>query len=286
MAEAVMHELVDLARYPITSPGSPLGIDLSDRLRGTLRERGVCRLEGFLTSSAVQRIVDELSSIEELAYYGLKQATPYFNDVDPRFDADHPRNMTTPRELGLIGAHLIPEESSLKRLYASAELRDFLAAILEERRLYQIEDPYQTVSVTVMPEGAGHNWHFDDSDFTITLMLRKPEWGGDFECVPNLRSPTDENYDGVRAVLRGQRDLVQVVPFEPGTLMIFRGIYSLHRVSPVRGSMARLIAIFSYSTQPGWTGTAYVNEAVYGLRAAARTNPPSADSKIPLSVAD
>ena len=66
-------------------------------------------------------------------------------------------------------------------------------------------------------------------------MLRKPEWGGNFECVPNLRSPRDENYDGVRAVLRGRRDQVQVVGFEPGTLMVFRGHYTLHRVSPVRG---------------------------------------------------
>ena len=52
------------------------------------------------------------------------------------------------------------------------------------------------MNVTVMPEGEAHNWHFDDSDFVITLMSRKPEWGGNFECVPKLRTPGEENHDG------------------------------------------------------------------------------------------
>ena len=64
-----------------------------------------------------------------------------------------------------------------------------------------------------MPEGGGHNGHFDSADFVITLMLRKPEQGGDFECVPNLRSANEENYDGVHEVLKGHRDNVQIVEF-------------------------------------------------------------------------
>lgn len=48
--------------------------------------------------------------------------------------------------------------------------------------------------------------------------------------------------------------------------MIFRGHYSLHRVSPVRSTYPRLIAVMNYNTEPDWMGTPHINEEVYGLR--------------------
>ncbi|MBV9523126.1 MAG: hypothetical protein JO010_10060 [Alphaproteobacteria bacterium] len=134
--------------------------------------------------------------------------------------------------------------------------------------MYVLADQYQCLNISVIPEGPGHNWHFDDPDFVVTLMLQKPERGGDFECVPGLRSPENENYAGVRAILRGARERVEVVPFQPGTLMIFRGRYTLHRVSAVMGRQARLIAVLSYSTQPGYYGSDLANRLVYGERVA------------------
>ncbi len=50
----------------------------------------------------------------------------------------------------------------------------------------------------------------------------------------------------VREVLRGRRDNVRVVDYEPGTLMVFHGHYTLHRVSPVRSSYPRLIPVMNY----------------------------------------
>jgi hypothetical protein len=37
----------------------------------------------------------------------------------------------------------------------------------------------------------------------------------------------------------------------PGTLALFAGRYSIHRVSPIAGSEPRLIALFGYDTRPG-----------------------------------
>ena len=47
--------------------------------------------------------------------------------------------------------------------------------------------------------------------------------------------------------------------------MIFRGHYSLHRVSPVKSRYTRLVAVMNYHTEPNWVGTPKVNNDIYGL---------------------
>jgi hypothetical protein len=234
-------------------------------LRQNLHDDGFCRLDGFLFPNAIDRLVAEVEPLESSAYFGLTEATPYFNDPEPDLPDNHPRNIRTPRELGIVAADLIPPESDLFKLYAWDPFKDFLAEILD-KSLFRLADPYQTLNITVMPEGEGQNWHFDDPEFVITLMLRKAEWGGDFECVPNIRSPRNENYDEVREVLLGCRDKVRVMKLEPGTLMIFLGRYALHQVSPVRSSIPRLMTIINYATEPDWQGDSHLNKEVYGLR--------------------
>jgi hypothetical protein len=266
VTDGLMASLVDLGRYPIDALDQRRGRDMMARLRDDLRREGLCRLDGFLQPAAVQRLVEQAQAAETHAYYGLTEASPYFNEFESQLPIDHPRNIRTKRQLGLVAADLIPPDCDLHSLYQSQALTRFLAEVLDKPILYRVADPYQKTTMTVMPEGAGHNWHFDEADFTVTLMLRKPEQGGDFECVPMLRSATDENYDGVRNVLRGQRECVRVIPFEPGTLMVFRGRHALHRVAPVSGSRSRLIALFSYSTVPNWIGTKHTNAQVFGPR--------------------
>lgn len=50
----------------------------------------------------------------------------------------------------------------------------------------------------------------------------------------------------------------------PGDLQLFRGRYSLHRVTEVRGKTARHTAIFSYSTRPGVVGSAARTRQLFG----------------------
>ena len=63
------------------------------------------------------------------------------------------------------------------------------------------------------------------------------------------------------------RDMVRVVDFEPGTLMVFRGMYAPHRVSPVLGKYSRLNAVLTYSTDRRRKGDARFNKLLYGARA-------------------
>ena len=41
-------------------------------------------------------------------------------------------------------------------------------------------------------------------------------------------------------------DTTQVIDLQPGTLALFCGKYSVHRVTEVQGSSERFIALFSY----------------------------------------
>ena len=105
--------------------------------------------------------------------------------------------------------------------------------------------------------------HFDTNNYTVTLAIQNAESGGDFEYSPHLRTPTDENYAGVEAVLDGD-GLIRTLRLEPGDLQIFKVRYSLHRVTPLAGSRARYVAIFSYVEEPGMVGSPERTRQLYG----------------------
>ena len=84
------------------------------------RVRGV----GFLQPAAVQRLVEQAQPAETHAYYGLTEASPYFNEFESQLPIDHPRNIRTKRQLGLVAADLIPPDCDLHSLYQSQALTD------------------------------------------------------------------------------------------------------------------------------------------------------------------
>jgi hypothetical protein len=107
-------------------------------------------------------------------------------------------------------------------------------------------------------------WHFDQTDFVVSLALQSSRAGGDFEYVPRIRSADDERYDDVARVLAGTTDRVVTLPMTPGTLLVFAGRHSLHRVSPIRGTTPRLVALFGYDTQPGTMSSELLKAVRYG----------------------
>ena len=144
------------------------------------------------------------------------------------------------------------------------------AAILGHDRLYHNECPFQALNILAFDEGDSSPWHFDnENEFTVTLQLQAAEAGGRFEIVPNIRSDNDENYAGVQSVLDGHREGVRSFSLEPGTLTIFRGRDSLHRVAKVEGARRRLVGVMLFEQVPGVTCSDEMNAVVYGPRVAA-----------------
>jgi len=123
--------------------------------------------------------------------------------------------------------------------------------VMDKPQLFVMADPLARLNVMDYRPGEALNWHFDRSQFTTTLLIQAAEAGGEFEYRTDLRSDTDPNYDGVARMLRGDDPQVHVNPLAGGTLNVFKGRNTLHRVSTVRGSRKRLIAVFSYYDRPG-----------------------------------
>jgi hypothetical protein len=68
----------------------------------------------------------------------------------------------------------------------------------------------------------------------------------------------------VKAVLDDISDWLKSFALEPGDLQLFKGLYSLHRVSPQKGSTPHNVAILSYVEQPGMVGTPKRVKQLYG----------------------
>ena len=170
----------------------------------------------------------------------------------------------------MIAYDQIPEISPLKTFYHHEAVRSLIAEIVGEGELFDNEDPYQPANYVCYQDGDESSWHFDaDNSFTMTLMIQPADQGGEFEMSPHTRTDTDQNYDQVAKVLRGERnETVVSIGREPGALCIFRGCNSLHRVTPVRGDTLRIMGVFVYEFRPGLIGDAEVNATIYGPRVA------------------
>ena len=70
--------------------------------------------------------------------------------------------------------------------------------------------------------------------------------------MPKIRGLANEE-EIVSGVLDGKRDGVVELPFTPGTLLIFGGNQTIHRVTRVEGERARLVPVLCYAERPDLT---------------------------------
>ncbi len=257
-----LEDLIDGGRYPIGQWES-----LAAHGRAALARQGACVLDGFLRPAAVEAMLRELRPLFARSYYCRQDHNPYLAPADPAFAPDHPRNRPQRSDKGCLADDRIPADALLRRLYDSAELRRLIAAVIGVPRLYPYEDPLGSLNVNVFDPSQQLGWHFDNADFAVTLMLQAAQSGGVYEYVPGIRQPEGENYDSVARILDGERDEVRRLAMGPGALVLFRGRYALHRVTPVEGDRPRIIAVLSYDPQPGKRLTAHTQRLFYGRAA-------------------
>jgi len=162
---------------------------------------------------------------------------------------------------------LIPAAAPIRRLYESDDLTAFIAAVLGKRVLYRSADPLDALEIAVFGDGDELGWHFDNSEFSVTVMYSESEAGGHFDYYPWLRGEHDENYPGVQKVLLGDQGGVISLPGSPGTLAVFRGQHALHRVTPVSGPRPRINSVLTYGERPGMKLNRLTQELFYGRTA-------------------
>jgi hypothetical protein len=246
-----MREILDLDRFPLDRPGSPEWHKLVTRCRAELAQDGMFNLEDLAKPDAVARAMSEIKPImDTLSFVHKRSHNIYFKKEVPGLAPDHPAlHLVDTMSHTVCGDQL--SQSVLAWIYEWPQFAVFLAACMEKETLYTMRDPLARLNVMSYREGEALNWHFDRSEFTTTLLLQKPESGGEFEYRSNLRSDADPNYDGVARLLEGKDNDVKVMSVNPGTLNVFKGKNTLHRVTPVKGPKDRYVAVFSYYERPG-----------------------------------
>ena len=266
-------QLVDLERYPLLDPQSDAYGQVVDRARRQLRERGASELEGFVSPAGVDVLVRDADDLARRAHASSGQGTAYLEFPDFSLPPDHPRLHFADYAVRAVAYDITPLDSPLRLLYEWDPMKDLIEAVLDRGPIYRYADPFGALNLAVMGRGEQLQWHFDQTDFVVSLAIQSAESGGDFEVAPRIRSAEDERYDDVAAVLSGDRRRVETLPMCAGTLLVFEGRYSLHRVSPIEGTRWRHVGLLAYDTQPGTMGSDLLRADRYG-RTEAFTTPP------------
>ena len=258
--------LVDLDCYPIDDLDGAGGA-VVERHRADLLATGVSILPGFLRADALPGLVAECEALAVDAYLQDVQGTPYLELPDAAEWPDgHPRVTWSRSAVHTVAYDRFhPVTSGLRALYEWDALMELVRRILDRPELHRYADPLGAMNLAVMREGDLLGWHFDQTDFVVSLALQPSDGGGAFENVQRLRASGSERYDVVGRVLAGEApELVTTVPMEAGTLMLFEGRWSLHRVTAVEGSTPRHVALFGYDTKPGTMSSDLLKAIRYG----------------------
>ena len=251
MAAPPLAEIIDLARYPIDTLDAPPGRALVERVRADLRAQGAATSRA---SCAARR--------SRWRSRARAPSTTAPTAPSRRTTSSSPDSRPTSSRRTILAGHACARPSRARRSTTSRRLdrpravRVPGAARLRGRGARDRPDlPLRRsagrAQLHVLPPGDELGWHFDNAHFIVTLLLQAAEAGGVFEFAPMLRSEDDRNDAGVRALLAGDRSRVRTMSGEPGTLALFRGHWSPHRVTPVEGDRMRMNAVLSFARRPG-----------------------------------
>jgi len=252
-------DVVNLNSYPLDQAG------FRAQAQSTLDADGVLVMTDFLQPASVAAIKAEGARHKHRAFYCVQEHNVYLTPPDDAYAMDHARNRLVTSSKGCITHDQVPADSHLRVLYDSELFRDFLCAVLGEAALYEYADPLSSINLNYAEPGQELGWHFDNSSFSITLMIEQPAQGGAFEYVTAMRDADggEMNFDGVDEVLNGEIE-PQRLTMPPGALVLFRGRNAIHRVAPVEGGVTRMLVVLAYNSAPGIALSESAREAFFG----------------------
>ena len=262
-----MDHILDLDRFPLDRPDSAQYAQLLQRCRDDLTAEGMFSLDGFMMPEVAQEVADTIAEdMRTASFHHERLHNIYFQDHIDGLADDHPALAKFATSNHTLCADQLAG-TAIAHTYEFAPLRAFLADAMGMTDLHEMADPLARLNVMSYGPGDALNWHFDRSEFTVTLLLQAPDAGGVFEYRTGLRSQRDPNYAGVSEVLRGRDPQVKQIALSPGTLNVFRGVNTAHRVTPVQGDRRRVIAVLSYFDRPGVRFSPQEQHGFYGRTA-------------------
>ena len=234
--------------------------------------QGVCVLPDFLTAEAVEVLRQQSDALASQAFRSASRATPYLGPADESFAVGHPCNTITKSSVEVVAYDQFAHADGLRALYEWDPLLAFIRECLGLEHLFRYADPFGALNLAVMRDGDSLGWHFDMTDFVVSIAIQSSTSGGHFENAKQIRSSDQPNYESIQNVLHGQSpELIRTEPMTPGTLMLFNGRWSMHRVTRIEGDIPRYVALLAYDTKPGTDSTDTLKMSRYG-RLASQAN--------------
>ena len=170
-------DLIDLERYPVDALETPLAKSVVADGNAALRADGVCILPGFLRDDVIDALVAECEELAPLGHHSEVAGTPYIEAPDRSFPEGHPRRSPSRTSLTAVAYDLFPADSAIRALYEWDPLMEFIGALLDRSPLYRYADPFGALNLAVMTEGDELHWHFDQTDFVVSLAIQSSDDG-------------------------------------------------------------------------------------------------------------
>jgi len=228
------------------------------------RDEGICILKDFVRPECLPILVEEATKLLPIMHQHSVEGNAYLTALDSSVDEQHPKRMTETTRTSTIACDQIPKGAAFRQIYDSPAMDQLVKSIVGHPHVFHYDCPMGAVNVAVMEDGDYLRWHFDQSEFVVSLHLQDPEAGGHYEYVRDIRSESEPRYDSVRSVLLGGRDGVQTLGTEPGSLLVFRGRNTIHRVTKVSGKLPRLVLLLAYTLEKGVGSSDFLLNMRYG----------------------
>jgi len=215
-----------------------------------LEKDGILIFNSFIGTDGLKTLQDEANDLKKHSYRSSSEYNVYISEYDNTFSSDSPRNRIMSTSKKCIPNDLIPKDSILQRLYDSSFLKDFFCELLDKENLYPYEDSLSSININYYDKGDALGWHFDNSDYTITLLIKNCTKGGVYELFNDMRyKDGKEDYAFVEKILDNEVSGTKIDSFE-GDLMIFKGNKSIHQVTAVEEG-ERILVTFNYNEKIG-----------------------------------
>ena len=263
-----------------------------EEARSRYIETGAVTFPNFITQEALQEAVREARSKEDEAFTTDDVHTAYLKSRNLNLDENSVYNYEMRTKVASTAYDELSTNSALKKLYQHPKLLQLVSFIVNKKPLFLSDDPLGCCSINVFRPSYHHSFHFDESEFSTTLMLQESEVPGTglFQYTDPLRQSSDDlALDSVARTIQAYADIgsehsfaeistrneeipqynstapsLHTLDFTPGTLLIFSGSRSLHRVTKVEGSQSRLVAVLTFATRPGFRNSAKVQKLFWG----------------------
>ena len=215
-----------------------------------LESEGILIFKSFINRKGLINLQKEAADLKYLSYQSSSEYNVYVSEYDNSFPDDSPRNRIMSTSKKCLPNDLIPSGSILQTLYNSKAIRSFFMDLLNKKELFPYSDPLSSININYYDKGDALGWHFDNSDFTITLLIKNCEKGGIYEFFNDMRyKDGKEDYNFVEKILDKKVSGTKVDSFE-GDLMIFKGNKSIHQVTAVEKG-ERILVTFNYNEIEG-----------------------------------